>query len=117
VKIVGIDNKAWNMTENGVLVPKNDPSKKWPHALIFHSDDITEDSLLDYKPLMSEPRARLLEKSFWFFEQNWPNLPISTVEYYEQENEFHYKFASGGILLFAFQDLNETQWEEWSSDG
>jgi cell division septal protein FtsQ len=28
VKIVGIDNKAWNMTENGVLVPKNDPSKK-----------------------------------------------------------------------------------------
>lgn len=113
-RIASIENKTWWTTENGVLIPENANGQSvWKYKLFIHSDDITEDTLLDYKPLMSESRIRMIEKSLGFIEQTWWNLQIGETDYFEKENEFHIKLSNKTRILLSFEDFSLGEEKEW----
>ena len=81
------------MTENGILIPRDEVGKPGKYKFVFYGDTLLEDTLLDYKELLPESRARIIEKTLSFLEENWPDMKIEKTYYFERENELHIVLA------------------------
>lgn len=95
------------MSENGILIPKDQIKTPQKYKMIFQSDTITDDIFLDYKDILSESKAHIIEKTLTFFETNWNELKIKEILFLEKENEFHIVLMDKTHILFTLQDFGE----------
>ena len=102
-----LTTKSWWMTENGILIPRDEVGKPGKYKFVFYGDTLLEDTLLDYKELLPESRARIIEKTLSFLEENWPDMKIEKTYYFERENELHIVLEWWAHILFTLQDFRE----------
>ncbi len=95
------------MSENGVLIPKDQVKTPQKYKITYHSDTVTDDIFLDYKELLSESKAHIIEKTLAFFETNWNDLKIKKVIFLEKENEVHIVLENETHILFTLQNFSE----------
>ena len=95
------------MTENGILIPYDEVSEKDPSIKHIHIFDptVNEDSLIDYREIISSEYAQLIKKMIVSFETTWPELEIEKITYRKRENEVHIGLKNKTVLLLTLQDF------------
>ena len=97
----------WGITENGIIIPKDQIKTPVKKKIIFYGDTLGEGTLLEYKEIISEKRIKTIEKTLLFLEENYPDFKIEKIYYLEKENEFHIVGKNNTHLLLALQDITE----------
>lgn len=65
------------------------------------------DTLFDYKEIMSEVSARSITKIMKYIWDNWSEMKIASLQYFQMENEIHISFENGGKILFTLKDFSK----------
>ena len=65
------------------------------------------DTLFDYKEIMSEVSARSITKIIKYIGDNWGEMKIVSLQYFQLENEIHISFENGGKILFTLKDFSK----------
>lgn len=106
VDIPSIANKHWGMTENGVLVPREEKIASL-YPLIYIDESLNDDLSLDYKEIMSESEAQVMKKTLELFTNTWSHLAIESVVYLRKENEIHILLKNKTRILLTLQDFTK----------
>ena len=109
--IFSLENKAWGMTENGILIPRNAFEKNGKYKLTLVGEVYMEESFLDYKEAISEEKTKVIGKILDFLTTSYPDYTISRILYFSKENELHIE-SSYGITLLSFQDFDASRGSE-----
>lgn len=111
--IYSLENKKWWMSENGILIPYDDMSVKDTSIKHIHIVDQTlnEDSLIDYREVISSEYAQLIQRMIASFETTWKDLEIENITYRKRENEVHIGLKNRTLILLTLQDFTRKTWE------
>jgi hypothetical protein len=95
------------MSENGILIPYDDMSVKDLSVKHIHIVDQTlnEDSLIDYREIISSEYAQLIQRMIASFETTWKDLEIENITYRKRENEVHIGLKNRTLILLTLQDF------------
>jgi hypothetical protein len=101
--------EKWGMTENGVLVPEEKiiTSASGILELTLIDASMTEDSLLDYRDILSTEKVTTIRKMLSTFQATWPMLPVANSVYLKRENELHILLVKSTRIIFTLQDFTK----------
>lgn len=103
--IVGIPEKKWWLSSNGVLIPANDMKEtKAKYHLELISAPLIGDVFLQYKQVINEENMHTITRIFDIFTTEWKDLWLSQSNYFVEENELHITLESKTKVIFALQD-------------
>ncbi len=103
--IVGIENKKWGISSNGILIPSMQIKTTEMKSLEIHNDT-NPDEFLDYKEIISDRKMIAIQNILQIFSENWGDLKIKNVQFLEKENEVHINLEIGTKILLALQDFS-----------
>lgn len=113
VNMPSIANKYWGMTENGILIPREEKTTAL-YPVIYIDESLNEDLSLDYKEIMKASEAQIMKKTLELFTNTWGHLPIESVIYLRQENEIHIVLKNKTRIFLTLQDFTKKTWEKWT---
>lgn len=108
--IIGIGEKKWWLSSNGVLIPERDLGETQPkYHLDIMAPSLIGDLFLNYKQAIQETDMNIVSQIFQIFSTEWPSLILGRSTYYVPENELHIILDSGTRIIFALQDDGESK--------
>lgn len=110
-KIYGFD-REWQMSDNGVLIPKLPGS--WTGTAELINMEIVSESLkwevfFDYKQVVTDERMLLVNKIIELFRAEWWDLQITKVRYFSRENELHLGLNGNTYILITLESESNNQ--------
>ncbi len=104
--IFWVANHRWGLSANGVLVPISDvKNNEFQYHLQIVSKKLQTSLFRDYKKIISDKNAFLLQRVFKIFSSEWSDLKIASAKYFLVENEVHIILESNTKILFTLQDV------------
>lgn len=100
-------DKEWGLTSNGIVIPKSKVKHMPTLVLDYIGENKEGDTLFDYKEIMSEVSARSITKIIKYIGDNWGEMKIVSLQYFQLENEIHISFENGGKILFTLKDFSK----------
>jgi hypothetical protein len=95
---VVINEKNYILVENGTLVPAN-PNKNLKFLNL--KKDFDKNSFIEYKQVFQPRYIEKINNIVKRFEQNFINVPIEALHYYEVERELHLEISGNRLLIFS----------------
>lgn len=102
--IIGIDNKKWGISSNGILIPSLQIKTLNLKPLEIYNDS-NPDEFLDYKEIVPDKKMLAIQKILQIFSENWSDLKVTKIQFLEKENEVHLNLESGTKIFLALQDF------------
>lgn len=103
--IIGIPDKKWWLSRNGILIPEKDLGETTTqYQLDIIDPSFIGELFLSYKTWIDEYNMSIVSQIFEVFSKEWPTLKLSRSRYFSQENELHISLESGTKIIFALQD-------------
>lgn len=104
-RIYGFE-REWQMSDNGVLIPKISWTSSW--AIWLKQMEVVSEALkaevfFDYKQIIWDDRMILINKIVELFETEWKDIPIAKIRYFTRENEVHITLKSGVHILLTLE--------------
>ncbi|PID84062.1 hypothetical protein CSB09_02820 [Candidatus Gracilibacteria bacterium] len=104
--IYGVAEHRWGLSTNGVLIPIADlKNNEFQYHLEIISYKLQSSLFRDYKKIISDLNAFLLQRVFAIFENEWSDLKITGAKYFLKENEVHLILESNTKIIFTLQDI------------
>jgi hypothetical protein len=107
IQITTIKERKWWMTENGILIPKENLEEIPLYSIEYIDPNLSNDEILDYKELLIESDAQTIKKTLDTFQEAWPDITIQKISYLKRENEMHLFLKNNTRILITLQDFTE----------
>lgn len=109
--------REWQMSDNGVLIPKTSWTSHTGNSDLKGMEVISEslrgELFFDYKQIIADENMLLINKIIELFEIEWKDIPIQKVRYFTQENELHIQLQSNTIILLTLEsEFNKHSYSE-----
>lgn len=106
-----INEKSYILLENGAIIPSNHSKNL---KLLNTITNIDKNKFIEYKQVFKPIYIRKISNILKRFEQNFLNIQIKDLYYYEIWKELHIELESGTLLIFSIDDnaLEDVQIEK-----
>lgn len=104
-RITGFE-REWQMSNNGVLIPKISSTwsgSAWTIMMEVVSDTLRWEVFFDYKQIIDDEKMTLINKIYELFSTEWKDLSITKIRYFSRENEVHLTLKSNTVILLTLE--------------